>query len=163
MNESGVLRRLKEKREEEEFKRRMNNSTLNIVRVHDNRQVGVPDYRILFIVKDPPDHFHLNRTESIKWEINVYPSLLFVRKWEPDLNFPSKTRITMDNRDKDPLYHLLESNGNPCVAMLYKEHLDSWHPFYNLNDLPMLSSHVLIAHLVHYIIWEPDKMRWLTK
>jgi hypothetical protein len=116
--------------------------SITITKIVERRK-GDPDYSI----------------DGEKFQIQMYPTSFNVLEWVDTL-WTSKHRINIDEGHSYPLYHLLESEGNASIALCYMEYLDNFHPFYNIKDLPMLSSGVMIGHLVHYMIWEPDKIIW---
>ncbi len=106
-----------------------------------NRQKGDPDY----IVK------------AERWDIWVYPDFTSERN---DL-WTIRYQQSIDNKHRKPLLDLLGSQGNPTMAMLYKEYIPGPEPHLNLNNFIDLTTWGRVQVLVYYILYEPHKIKWV--
>ena len=117
-------------------------------------QVAVSIGKPLHGHKGDPDYI----IKGKRWDIWVFPDKLTVKQ-EPWQGRHYKDYTYGDSQRT--LYDLLESKGSTTMAMLYIKELDPWHPTYNIKDLPDLSTMGIVKHLIHYILWEPRKIKWV--
>lgn len=114
------------------------------------RKKGSPDYRISI------------GNQLVVWVMDVYPNNLIER----DSRFTSYELKHNHNINPDienlikPIYNILESKGSPSMSLVYKEFLDHEHFRYRLANFPDLTIHGMISYLVHFTIWEPEKIEW---
>lgn len=106
-----------------------------------NRHKGDPDY----IVK------------AERWDVWVYPDITSER------NDPWTTRsaIHIDKEHRKAFLDLLGSQGNPTMAMLYKEYIHGPDPHLNLNNFIDVGIYAKIHMLIHFMLYEPHKIKWV--
>ena len=97
------------------------------------------------------------------WSIDVFPHQLTYR----DARFTSyDLKGTIPGKDVGELYyiphiyHILESKGSPSVSMLYMEYMDRFHYHQRICDMIDTDIKGVISRLIHFTIWEPDKIKW---
>lgn len=108
---------------------------------------SIPDYRILY------------GEQYVTWILEVYPTI-FIEKDSRFTSYEIKTGVEQTPDTIKPLYNIIESKGNPSMSLLYKEYLDKEHFRYRLGNFPDLTIYKMISYLVHFTIWEPDKIIW---
>jgi len=156
-------------------------SRINIKRLTGReRKKGDPDYRLSRSID-----------KNNWWQIDIYSYAYKVMVKRPDMELIRHYNRPLHdlNVDWDPLYHILESNGSPSIALLYKDFIDDpihynivyRDPLYHnkkhknnsmqwlyltemsrrdIDDFPFLSIGGLIAHLTKFIIYEPELLTW---
>jgi hypothetical protein len=106
-----------------------------------NRKRGDPDYVI----------------KGKGWDVWVDHDKVRIRM-EP---YTGRQQLNTDTEGMKPLLDLLGSKGSASMAMLYMELLDPYHLTYQIKDFPDLSIQRMAKFLVHFILYEPHKIKWV--
>jgi len=131
------------------------------VRKISPRFKGDPDYLVYH------HDWYMTSMANVDWEMWVYPygtrsrERIGENKIVRDIDIPFAYII--DNQERDALYHILECAGSASVALLYyHDYHHWWKKDFNPIYFSQFSHPKKIGHFVHYLIYEPDKMRWET-